>query len=59
MWMTSFPSLPEVVLLNSTVVIYRPVLADPNVLLDPVVAVAAKTATSMQVCSSGANSIEL
>lgn len=57
--MTSFPSLPEVVLLNSTVVIYRPVLADPNVFLDPVVAVAAKTATSMQVRSSGANSIEL
>lgn len=59
MWMTSFPSLPEVVLLNSTVVIYRPVLADPNVFLDTVVAVAGKTATSMQVCSSGANSIEL
>lgn len=39
--------------------IYKPVQADPSVLLDPVVAVMAETATSMQVCSSGADSIEL
>lgn len=35
------------------------VLAGPNVLIDPVVAVTAETAPSMQVCSSGANRIEL
>lgn len=59
MWM-SFPSLPA--RSRSTefnCCIYRPVLADPIVLLDPVVAVTAETATSMQVCSSGGNSIEL
>lgn len=32
--------------------IYRPVLAGPNVLLDPVVILSGETATSIEVCES-------
>lgn len=54
MWTTSFPSWPA-----RSHPIYRPVPADPSVLLDAVVAVMAGTAPCMQVCSSGASTLEL